>query len=195
MTIDDKNRWDERYSSGDYQPRVEASPLVELAIHYVTPGPALVLACGAGRNALRLAEAGFDVHAIDVSPVAVDMARSQANERGLRVAWQVGDLNTMRFDISRYDLITMIRYNNRDLWPSMTRALTPDGWLVLEQHLRTEREVVGPGPELRLEPGELLEAFSAMRIVELYESYHPVEGSDAMSALTGLLACSGDPGW
>ena len=50
-----------------------------------TPGRALDLATGTGRHALRLAEAGFEVDALDISAVALGMARERAAARGLRV--------------------------------------------------------------------------------------------------------------
>lgn len=195
MAVDEQKKWDERYSTGDYRPRTESSPLVELAIHYMTPGRALVLACGTGRNALRLADAGFDVEAIDVSPVAIDMAANEAQSRGIEVAWRAADMNEVSLATGRYDLITMVRYTNRSIWRDLITALRPDGWVLLEQHLMTRQEVAGPGDDFRLAPGELLDAFSAMRIIEYFEAFQYSERAEKMTATTGLLACKGDPGW
>ena len=44
----------------------------------LTPGPAVDLGCGAGANAVFLAQAGFDVVGIDFSPVALGKARRAA---------------------------------------------------------------------------------------------------------------------
>lgn len=195
MATDEKTRWDERYASGDYQPRSEPAPLVELSIHYVAPGKALVLACGAGRNALRLAEAGFEVEAIDVSSVAIGMARAVAEERGVDVNWRIADLDEIELEPESYDLITMIRYNNRSLWPVMIEALRPDGWILMEQHLRTSRDVVGPSGPYRVDPGEILEAFRDFRIVEYFEAFGPFGRAGETTATNGILACKGDPGW
>lgn len=46
-------------------------------------GRALDLGCGPGRNALYLAERGFEVDAVDLSPAAVDWARDRAREEGV----------------------------------------------------------------------------------------------------------------
>ncbi|KAF4409487.1 MULTISPECIES: class I SAM-dependent methyltransferase [Streptomyces] len=48
----------------------------------VAPGRALDLGCGSGRNAVRLAALGFEVDAVDLSPVAVAWARDRAREAG-----------------------------------------------------------------------------------------------------------------
>lgn len=195
MSDTDRVKWDERYATGDYQPRAHPSPLVELAIRYVPPGRALVLACGSGRNALRLADAGFEVEAVDISSVAIDKARAEAARRGLDVEWRVADIGALELEAGLYDLITMVRYVNRDIWPRVVDALSANGWLLMVQHFRTRRVVRGPGDEFRLDPGELLQAFSGMRIVEYSETLEPVEGSDQMAATATLLACKGDPGW
>ncbi|MDG9716027.1 class I SAM-dependent methyltransferase [Streptomyces sp. DH24] len=58
----------------------------------VTPGRALDLGCGPGRNALHLAAHGFAVDAVDLSPTAVDWARERARETGAaRVRFHCGD--------------------------------------------------------------------------------------------------------
>lgn len=195
MTADEKARWDERYSSGDYEPRTEPAPLVELGIHYISPGRALVLACGAGRNALRLAEAGFEVEALDVSSVAIGMATTAAEELGVDVNWRVADLDEAEFEPESYDLITMIRYNNRNLWSAMIDALKPNGWILMEQHLHTRRDVVGPSGPFRVQPGEILKAFKEFRIVEYFEAFGPFGRDGETTATNGILACKGDPGW
>lgn len=195
MTSDEKTRWDERYSTGDYQPRSAPSALVEQAIGLIGPGRALVLACGTGRNAIRLAEAGFEVTAVDISGVAIGMAREDSSNRGVEVDWQVGDVGEVDLPPSTYDLITMIRYVNRNVWPELPGALTSNGWLLMEQHLATYRDVIGPSGDYRLQPGELLNAFANLRIVQYSEVFEPSERSNGMSCTARLLACTGDPGW
>ncbi|NJP51527.1 class I SAM-dependent methyltransferase [Streptomyces sp. SBST2-5] len=55
-------------------------------------GRALDLGCGPGRNALFLATRGFEVDAVDLSPVAVAWARERAEEAGVRgVRFHCGD--------------------------------------------------------------------------------------------------------
>lgn len=195
MSEADRVRWDVRYSTGDYLPRKEPSPALESTLHVVPPGRALVLACGTGRNALHLAEAGFEVEAIDVSSVAIDQARTEADRRGLHVQWRVADLDEVKVDDSGYDLITLIRCVNRDAVPLIVKALAPDGWLFVEQHMWTRLDVMGPGIDFRLAPGELLDAFSELRIVTYSEGIQLSDVPGKTTALTRLLACKGDPGW
>jgi SAM-dependent methyltransferase len=57
----------------------------------VTPGRALDLGCGPGRNALHLASLGFEVDAVDLSPAAIAWARERAHERAADIRFVCGD--------------------------------------------------------------------------------------------------------
>ena len=198
MTDDDRRKWDERYGTGDYRPRLAAGEFLESWIPRIRPGRALDLACGAGRNAIRLAQAGWQVDAVDVSSVAVGMAETAAAEAGVDVNWIVADLDDYEIPTSRYDLITVIRYRHPALATSLLRALAPDGWLLMEHHLSTSAEVHGPSnPEFRLRPQELLEAFAALRVVFYEETIEARDdrGEVLRLALARLVACKGDPGF
>ncbi|MFJ6559050.1 class I SAM-dependent methyltransferase [Streptomyces sp. NPDC091412] len=52
---------------------------------------ALDLGCGPGRNALYLAERGFEVDAVDLSPQAIGWARERARETGAEVRFLCQD--------------------------------------------------------------------------------------------------------
>lgn len=195
MSRDDEARWDERYQSGDNRPSLDHSPVLEDIAGHVPVGRALVLASGAGRNALFLAGRGFDVDAVDISTVAIDMARAESARRGLSVSWHAADIDDFELGEGRYDLITMIRYTNRAIWSRLVPAMARDGWLVMEQHLRTRHQVAGPAAELRLEPGELLHAFDELRVIRYAEEYGESPTSARMIATATLVACKGDPGW
>jgi SAM-dependent methyltransferase len=192
----ERREWDRRYTDGEYRPRTWASPFLEEWLDRLPVGRALDLACGAGRNALRLAEAGHQVVAVDISASAIDMARTEAERKGLEVSWEVADLDDADLQSDTYDVITVIRYVNRKMWPRLIPALAPNGWLLIEHHLQTTADVDGPGsPDFRLEPQELLEAFRSLRIVHYEEVLETARGERGAFALARLVACKGDPGW
>ena len=192
----ERQEWDRRYTVGEYRPRTWASPFLEQWMDHFPRGRALDLACGAGRNALRLAEAGHQVDAVDISRAAITMARTEAEHRGLEVAWQVADLDDAPLPADTYDAITVIRYVNRNLWPRLITALAQNGWLLIEHHLQTTADVDGPrSHDFRLEPQELLEAFRTLRIVSYEEVLETSRRERTTYALARLVACKGDPGW
>lgn len=57
----------------------------------ITPGRALDLGCGPGRNALHLASLGFQVDAVDLSPAAISWAEERAREAGADIRFRCGD--------------------------------------------------------------------------------------------------------
>ena len=54
----------------------------------------LDVACGRGRHALYLAEQGFSVSGLDLSPNSISYAKSEASKRGLSVSFYVHDMRT-----------------------------------------------------------------------------------------------------
>lgn len=194
--MNERDAWNSRYAEGDYTPRTHPAPFLEEWVDRLPPGRALDVACGTGRNALRLAEAGLRVDAVDISEVAVERARTEADARGLELNWQVSDLDEFELSSGVYQAITVIRYRNRALWPRLIDALAPDGWLLVEHHLKSLLEVSGPqNPEFRLDPQELLEEFAMLRIVYYSESLEPADDGGRHYALARLVACKGDPGF
>ncbi len=188
--------WDARYESGEYRPRPAAGPFLEAWINRLPAGRALDVACGAGRHAFRLAEAGHRVDAIDVSRVAIGMAQVEAERRRLDINWRVADLDDHELPDAAYAVITVIRYVNRRLWPRLVEALAPEGWLLVEHHLKTSADVDGPSsPEFRLDPQELLKAFASLRIIFYEEALIPADDQGRRYAVARLVASKGAVGW
>jgi SAM-dependent methyltransferase len=197
VSDEERARWDHRYASGEYVPRTDPAPFLLEWLPRIPVGRALDVATGTGRNALALAEAGFDVDAIDISGVAIDRARAQAQRRGLEINWLVADLDGDALPDRRYELITVLRYHNPRLWAPLAAALVPDGWILVEHHLQTHRrDVVGPRDDaFRLAPGELLRSFEELRVVHYSESVEPADDGEARYVIARFAACAGDPGW
>jgi SAM-dependent methyltransferase len=197
VSQDERSRWDRRYATGEYLPRTRPAPFLLEWLDRLPVGRALDVATGTGRNALALAEAGYAVDAVDISAVAIDLARTEAERRGLEVRWHVVDLDTEPLPGDGYDLITVVRYRDPELWPRLVSALAPGGWILVEHHLRTHREdVVGPSDDaFRLAPGELLAAFGDLRVVHYTERVEPTDDGEGTFVIARLVACAGDPGW
>jgi SAM-dependent methyltransferase len=86
----DSSAWDERYAASELVWSAGPNQFVERELAELEPGRALDLACGEGRNARWLAARGWQVTAMDFSPVAIEKARNLHDA----VDWQVGDALT-----------------------------------------------------------------------------------------------------
>jgi SAM-dependent methyltransferase len=102
----DTPKWKDFYGDRDKPVPFFAAKPDENLVSYlerglVSPGRALDLGCGPGRNALHLAAAGFTVDAVDLSPAAIEWARERAGDADVR--FLCGDAFTL--DLGEYDFV------------------------------------------------------------------------------------------
>ncbi len=158
----DLQGWDERYrSKSEIGP---PTPLVVDIAGRLKPGRALDLACGSGRNALWLAEQGWQVTAVDGSSAAIELLRT----RNPNIHARVADLEKHEYAIEpdSWDLILLCYYLQRDLFEPAKRGVIPGGVVIAIVH------VPGPGEALtpfRLPPGELAAQFKNFEILHSFE--------------------------
>jgi tellurite methyltransferase len=167
MSVDDQVRWDRQHaqSHGVEPPSTFLRQLLENDAWWVPPGRALDIAAGKGRNALYLAERGFEVVAVDISRVALDAARRHAEQKHLHVAFQQLDLE-QSFPEGEYDLILNINYLQRSLFPKIKAALKLGGHVIFETYLIDQKETGHPrNPSYLLAHNELLEHFRDFRVL------------------------------
>src|SRR5713226_1517903 len=176
--------WDAKHRRAAEAPPSEPASIVRELLPLLPSGPALDLACGTGRHALFLAARGQHVTAVDFSSVALDILEVRARSmhapvrrsKSLHEAerpWHGGieltqaDLEHTHLPERCYELILCIQYLQRSLFPQMTRALRPDGVLLIETYTRAQIEFAGGprNPAYLLEPGELREAFPELRVL------------------------------
>jgi SAM-dependent methyltransferase len=100
----DSARWDRRYAEGQLLWGSRPNRFLEQEAAGLDAGRAIDLACGQGRNAVWLAEQGWEVTGVDFSAVALDQARALAAERGVAVDWIHADLVAYRPEPQAYDL-------------------------------------------------------------------------------------------
>lgn len=100
----DAAAWDDRYKTARLLWGTDPNEFLEPLVGHLSPGTALDVACGEGRNALWLAAHGWRVTGIDFSTVAIDRARDAADAAGVSVDFQVADLETWS-PSRRYDLV------------------------------------------------------------------------------------------
>lgn len=125
---------------------------------------------GRGRHTGILVDAGFRVFGVDNRFDAVKDAIGKARGRSWVLRGWVADLTVFPLPRERFDLIIVTRYLQRDLFPALKAALTPDGAIVYETFTEAQRALLcGPtSPDHLLKPGEL-RAFFPDFDVQFYE--------------------------
>ena len=161
-------QWNQRYLAGE-QVFDSPAPLVVEFSERLTPGSALDLAAGPGRNALHLAARGWQVTAFDGSAVAIDLLLARARERRLSIDARVADLEAadFQFPAASVDLVLSCYYLQRDLIPRAKACLRSGGRLILIAHLAGADQP--QGTPTRAFPGELRNLFDDWHLLHYRE--------------------------
>lgn len=148
----DRSSWDERYRTEELVWKAEPNRFLVAEVGSLRPGRALDLACGEGRNALWLAERGWEVVGVDFSAVGLDKARSLAASRGLRVELVEADLREWDPPEASFDLVVLMYLHlpvadRRQVLAAASRALAPGGTLLVVGHDSTNLTDGVGGPQ------------------------------------------------
>ena len=164
---DNKSFWNKVYSADQPIFLQRPTALLVEAIKDRRPGKALDIGMGQGRNAIFLAQQGWDVTGFDPSDEGVRQAQAQARKLGVRLHASVAreeafDLGTAQWDLM---VMTYVRRLRPEDAARFSLALKPQGILVYENNN------VG-------EQNELLRDFLAFRIlrfedVDTNSDWHP----------------------
>jgi ubiquinone/menaquinone biosynthesis C-methylase UbiE len=145
--------WDERYAASELVWSAEPNRFVAEVCADLSPGRALDLAAGEGRNAIWLAERGWTVTATDFSRVGLDKGRQIADRAGVadRIAWVVADATATDWP-AEHDLVVvaylqLVEEERRAAHERAFAALQPGGTLVVVAHDSTNITEGTGGPQ------------------------------------------------
>ncbi|MET8701236.1 methyltransferase domain-containing protein [Kitasatospora sp. NPDC004723] len=196
----DSRAWDDRYAAGELVWGTEANRWVVRELAGLTPGRALDLAAGEGRNAMWLAALGWEVTGLDFSTVA--LGRAERLTAGLpdevadRLTWRHGDARTFEAPPEGYDLVLVayLQLPAADRRAALRRAagaLAPGGTLLVVGHDsgNLTEGVGGPqDPAVLFTPDDVLAdlADAGLRTVRAERVRRPVGEAEAIDALVRL---------
>jgi SAM-dependent methyltransferase len=177
--------WDRRYGGEELVWSIEPNRFVAAETAALSPGRALDVACGEGRNAIWLAQQGWEVVAADFSAVALDKGRRLSERAEVTVEWVEADI-TAWDPPGPFDLI-VVSYLQLPAGPltmafgRLVPALGPGGTLVVVGHDRRNlAEGVG-GPQsldVLLDAEEVLALLPGLEVERAGVVERPVEGAD-----------------
>jgi SAM-dependent methyltransferase len=158
----------------------------------LAPGRALDLACGAGRNAVWLAERGWTVTGVDFSDVALENARGLAADRGVEVEWVQADVREWVPEPAAFDLVAIMYLHvpvgeRRLVNARAAAAVAPGGTLLVVGHDRENLVSGTGGPQdvrVLLDAREVAAELDGLEIERAERVLRPVEGErDAVDTL------------
>lgn len=185
----DQKRWEKRFGRKEFALGKEPNPFLKRHIHLLPKGRALDVATGEGRNAVFLAQNGFEVDAVDISEKGLKKARKLAREKGVKINTFLVDLDRYQIEKERYDLIANFYFLKRRLIPRIRKGLKRKGKVIFETYLLEHRTFGTGGPKQAkyfLKPNEPLRLFRNFRILFYREGIFKEGGK--RKAVASLIA-------
>ena len=183
-----REKWDRRYGAQNFDPHLEPNPFLRDYLDLSTVGRALCLAAGNGRNAVFLAERGFQVDAVDISAAGLRLCRRLAEARGVTVRPILADLTDWCLGECRYDLITKFYYYQPQLFERLCSALRPGGQLMFQTFSRGQLAFPrGPrNPDHLAKPEDIFPRIRSLRL-RFYEDRILEPGCGASSEKEAVI--------
>jgi SAM-dependent methyltransferase len=147
----DSAGWDRRYEGRELVWTAAPNRFLVAETETLAPGRAIDLACGEGRNAIWLAERGWQAVGADFSEVGLRKAREFADGRHVNVEWVVADLRDYRPAPRAFDLVLVFYLQvsvaeRRPILQAAVEALARGGTFLLVAHDSSNLEHGHGGP-------------------------------------------------
>ena len=146
------------------------------AVGIVPAGKALDLGCGQGRNALFLAQHGFDVTAVDQNELALEILQSIVAEEDLEMPVGLYDINAAALT-QNYDFIistVVLMFLEADRIPAIIRNMqehtNPGGYNLIVCAMDTEDYPCEMPFSFTFKEGELAEYYKDWELVKYNEN-------------------------
>jgi len=174
--------WNDRYSEDGFAFGTKANDFLIEAQPQIPQGRVLCLAEGEGRNAVFLAEQGYDVVAVDASAVGLEKAQKLAAERGVKIETIVTDLADFKIEEDAWQAIVSIFCHlpialRQNIHRQVCKGLKQKGVLILEAYRPLQLKYKSGGPpvaELMMTLETLKEDFSTLETLHCCETVREV---------------------
>jgi SAM-dependent methyltransferase len=145
----EREDWNRRHGESGQLFGVDPNRFLVAEVVDLAPGRALDLACGAGRNAVWLAERGWTVTGVDFSAVGLENARRLAGDRGVEIEWLVADVRKWVPESAAFDLVAILYLQIPVVERCLVHgraaaAVAPGGTLLVVGHDPTDAETTMP---------------------------------------------------
>jgi len=181
MSADDRKKWNGKYADAANSPGKPSEVLRELTRYLLPRGRALDLAGGAGRNAIWLAQQGWDVTIADISTAGLNLAKDRAKRAEVHIHTLEIDLEREPLNAEPFDLILSVCYLCRHIFSDLSKYLGENGVLIVIQPTKKNLERHDKPPEAYLfEPGELKSLAKGFDVVHYVEDWSADGRHDAV---------------
>ena len=186
----EREAWDRKYAGSEFLWTEEPNRFLVAELDGLAPGRALDLACGEGRNAVWLAQRGWQVTGVDFSEVGLAKAAQLAESRGVEVDWVAADLLDYR-PPAGLDLVIAFYFQVPDderrlVLSRAAEALAPGGTVLVVAHdlLNLSEGIGGPqDEEVLYSPEDVVGDLTGLTVERAERVRRPVGEAEAIDAL------------
>jgi len=198
----DHEDWDRRYADSELLWTAQPNRFLADEVAQLPAGRALDVACGEGRNAVWLAEHGWEVTGVDFSEVGLAKAAKLAGERGVSVEWVLGDVREDLLPSETFDLVAVLYLHlpaaeRHQVLARAASALAPGGLVLVVGHDLTNLTEGYGGPQdpaILFTPDDVAADLSQLRIERAQRVHRPVSSPEGeVVAIDALILAQRDP--
>jgi 2-polyprenyl-3-methyl-5-hydroxy-6-metoxy-1,4-benzoquinol methylase len=191
--------WDQRYTQNSYVYGRQPNAFLVSQINQLPKGKVLSLAEGQGRNAIYMAQQGYEVTAVDGSAVAMQQTAEFARESGLSITTITTDLADFKIGIEKWDVILSIYCHlpsalRKTVHRQVIQELKPGGMYLLESFTpqQIKNQTGGPkNPDMLASLAALQEELHGLEFIHAQELERDVQEGlhhSGMASVVQLLA-------
>jgi SAM-dependent methyltransferase len=175
--------WNRRYAAAELLWSAGPNRFLVAETESLEPGTALDVACGEGRNAVWLADRGWQVTAVDYADVALTKARRRAD--GLAIELVLADVVAWQPD-GVYDLVVVLYLQlpaeeMAAVLCTASAAVAAGGTFLLVGHDLTNLTDGHGGPsspDVLYTPDDIVDALQGLVVEKAERVLRPVDGAD-----------------
>jgi SAM-dependent methyltransferase len=147
--------WDDRFSSQDYAYGEAPNDFLVWAAPQVRKGKVISLSEGEGRNAVYLAQLGFEVTALDFSSVGLAKAQALSEKHQVKIECLLADLNDFHLEPNAWDVVVSVFSQpessiRQRLNSELVNSLKIGGALIHESKVSEDDDASGKYPGVAL---------------------------------------------
>ncbi|WP_426478983.1 class I SAM-dependent methyltransferase [Chryseobacterium sp. CBSDS_008] len=173
------NRWDERYGTEEFAYGTAPNNYLREQLTRLTPGKILFPAEGEGRNAVFAATQGWQVSAFDISANGRNKALQLAEQQGMTIDYQVGELSALNYKEEQFDAIALVYAHfpaaiKSSIHQMLNQYLRKGGFIIFEAFSKNHLEYIARNEKVG-GPKDLESLFSVEEIRADFPDYHSIE--------------------
>lgn len=143
--------WNEKFDRPDHLYGTEPNDFLKGSFDWIPkPGKVVSLGEGEGRNAVFLAQMGYEVLAVDSSSVGLEKTRKLSKSKNVHVSTEEADLKSFDLGTEKWEGVVMIFCHlpsalRAALWNRISKSVKKGGFILMELYSPKQLEATREG--------------------------------------------------